>query len=108
VAVQGLGVDAFGTWSAKGGPDMWLRDFLPETVKNSRILIYGYNANLIGPGARSFASITDLAKGLVNALISARRHSSVGEHLCIENREPAQFKADNLAGNGATTNTNRP
>jgi hypothetical protein len=81
VAVQGLGGNGFGSWRATGGADMWLRDFLPEKAKNSRILIYGYNADLTGPGARSFASISDLAKGLVNDLILARKQESVSEYL---------------------------
>lgn len=72
VAVQGLGGNGFGSWRATGNADMWLRDFLPEKAKNSRILIYGYNADLTGPGAKSFASILDMAKGLVNNLKLAR------------------------------------
>lgn len=59
---------------------MWLRDFLPDMFKNSRIVTYGYNSDLRGPGARSFASILDLAKGLVNNLIVARSQPSV----CIQ------------------------
>jgi hypothetical protein len=77
VAVQGLGGHGFGSWKATGNADMWLRDFLPDKVKNSRILIYGYNADLVGPGARSFASILDMAKGLVNNLKLARSQPNV-------------------------------
>lgn len=27
---------------------MWLQDFLPNDIKNIRVLTYGYNSNLIG------------------------------------------------------------
>ena len=62
---------------------MWLRDFLPGKIKNSRILIYGYNADLIGRGAQFFASILDLAKGFVNDLKVARGRPDVSATLAI-------------------------
>jgi hypothetical protein len=56
---------------------MWLRDFLPEKVSNARVLLYGYNADLIGPGAGSFASILDMGRALMNQLIIARERPEV-------------------------------
>jgi len=84
VAVQGLGGNGFGSWRATSNADMWLRDFLPEKAKNSRILIYGYNADLTGPGAKSFASILDMAKGLVNNLKLARSQPNVSKGLYLK------------------------
>jgi len=85
VAVPGLGSNGFGAWKAKGGPEMWLRDFLPEKVSNVRVLLYGYNADLIGPGAGSFASILDMGRALMNQLIMARERPEVYE-LCQAER----------------------
>jgi len=81
VAVPGLGGHAFGSWRATTNANMWLRDFLPAKVKNSRILVYGYNSELTGPGAKSFASILDMATTLVNNLKIARSRPNVSEYL---------------------------
>jgi len=65
---------------------MWLRDFLPEKVSNARVLLYGYNADLIGPGAGSFASILDMGRALMNQLIMARQRPEVCYELCQAER----------------------
>lgn len=56
---------------------MWLRDFMPGKIKNSRNLVYGYDSSLIGPGAGSFDSMLDLSKGFLNDLKTARRRPDV-------------------------------
>ncbi|EHK50529.1 putative ankyrin repeat protein [Trichoderma atroviride IMI 206040] len=48
IAVTGLSGHGFGSWKARGRPDMWLRDFLPPSVPNARIMIYGYDTKLPG------------------------------------------------------------
>lgn len=82
-AVPGLGSNAFGAWRSQTNFDMWLRDFLPDKVKKSRILIYGYNSDLTGPGAQSFASVLDLGKRFINDLKLARRQPDVRKFLFL-------------------------
>ncbi|KAF2799767.1 TPR-like protein [Melanomma pulvis-pyrius CBS 109.77] len=91
VAVSGLGGNGFGSWRAPGTANMWLRDFLPEKIKHSRIFIYGYDTELIGPGARSFASIRDMAKTLFNNLKMARAQPN-------EMRRPLVLLGHSLGG----------
>jgi hypothetical protein len=50
VALHGLNGHAFHSWEYRdnsGGSFMWLRDNLPERIPDARIMIYGYNANVI-------------------------------------------------------------
>lgn len=79
VAAPGLDGNAFGAWKSRTSPSMWLRDFLHEQVENSRIMIYGYNADLTGPGAQSYTSILDLGKSFRDALMRARSQPDVRE-----------------------------
>ncbi|KAL7918158.1 putative ankyrin repeat protein [Trichoderma austrokoningii] len=65
IAVTGLAGHAFGSWKAIGEPDMWLRDFLPPSVPNARIMIYGYDTKL--PGSQSEASILELSRKLLES-----------------------------------------
>jgi hypothetical protein len=54
---------------------MWLRDFLPPSVPNARILIYGYDTKL--PGSQSEASILELSKKLLESVKTSRSGESV-------------------------------
>ncbi|KAL9471607.1 hypothetical protein ACSS6W_009548 [Trichoderma asperelloides] len=74
IAVTGLSGHAFGSWKARGGPDMWLRDFLPPSVPNARIMIYGYDTKL--PGSQSEASILELSKKLLESVKTSRSGES--------------------------------
>jgi hypothetical protein len=49
---------------------MWLRDGLPHTLSNTRIMTYGYDSRLYG--STSFASISSYGKSLLADIISAR------------------------------------
>ncbi|KAI9460337.1 hypothetical protein F5148DRAFT_259058 [Russula earlei] len=51
IAIHGLDGHAFNSWTANGV--MWLRDLLPEQVPDARVLLYGYNANLVKDASRS-------------------------------------------------------
>ncbi|KAI5836715.1 hypothetical protein DFP73DRAFT_453508, partial [Morchella snyderi] len=73
VAVTGLGGHAFGSWKAKGGEFMWLRDALPVDITDLRILTYGFDSGLVG--STSFASITSYATELFQRLSGARDHA---------------------------------
>ncbi|KAF4570207.1 hypothetical protein EYR36_010014 [Pleurotus pulmonarius] len=47
VALHGLNGHAFRSWEYRDTGFMWLRDHLPDEVPTARIMIYGYNANII-------------------------------------------------------------
>ncbi|KAL6831944.1 hypothetical protein V8C40DRAFT_263226 [Trichoderma camerunense] len=70
IAVTGLAGHAFGSWKSKKKPDMWLRDFLPASIPNARVLTYGYNTKL--PGSRSKSSILELSRKLLESIKTAR------------------------------------
>ncbi|KAF8536460.1 hypothetical protein BDD12DRAFT_982712 [Trichophaea hybrida] len=46
VAVTGLAGHAYGSWRNRQTHIMWLKDFLPNDIKNVRITTYGYNTRL--------------------------------------------------------------
>jgi hypothetical protein len=62
IALSGLGGHAFGSFKAVDGPFMWLRDALPRDVSGARIMIYGYDTNLLS--SKSFQTLKDLGKNL--------------------------------------------
>ncbi|KAK1533432.1 hypothetical protein CPAR01_10140 [Colletotrichum paranaense] len=62
IAMSGLGGHAFGSFKERGGPFMWLRDALPSDFPNARILIYGYDTQLVQ--SRSFQNLSDLGRAL--------------------------------------------
>jgi hypothetical protein len=62
IAISGLGGHAFGSFKERGGPFMWLRDALPFDVPGARILVYGYDTQLIR--SSSFQNLTDLGRNL--------------------------------------------
>lgn len=75
IAVTGLAGHAFGSWKSKGRPEMWLRDFLPESIPNARILTYGYDTKL--PGSQSEASILELSRRLLESIKTTRDPTKV-------------------------------
>lgn len=78
VAVVGLGTHAFGTFrsSTPGSHEMWLRDFLPKDIPNTRILLYGYPSTV--SGGQSMEKVEDIASTFLNRLTLLRRNTSVG------------------------------
>ncbi|KAF7855407.1 hypothetical protein EAF04_010150 [Stromatinia cepivora] len=77
VAVVGLGTHAFGTFrsTTPGSHEMWLRDFLPKDIPNTRILLYGYPSTV--SGGQSMEKIEDIASTFLNRLTLLRRNTSV-------------------------------
>ena len=76
IAVHGLNGHAYGTWAhceagQPGFENMWLRDFLPDEVKQARILVYGYNSALLGSNT-SVSSVKDFAHDLLQRIIDDR------------------------------------
>ncbi|KAK5989673.1 Protein SERAC1-like protein [Cladobotryum mycophilum] len=74
IAVTGLAGHAFGSWKSKDKPDMWLRDFLPQSILNARILTYGYDTKL--PGSQSETSILELSRRLLESIKTIRHEKS--------------------------------
>ena len=75
IAVTGLAGHAFGSWKSREEQQMWLRDFLPNTTKEARILTYGYDTKL--PGSQSSASILELSKKLLESVKTIRNQHNV-------------------------------
>lgn len=75
IAVVGLAGHGFGSWKAKGRPEMWLRDFLPTTAPNARIMTYGYDTQL--PGSQSEKSVFELSRNLLESIKTSRDKTSV-------------------------------
>ncbi|KAJ0415184.1 hypothetical protein BJY00DRAFT_293831 [Aspergillus carlsbadensis] len=72
IAVTGLAGHAFGSWA--NSPDrMWLRDFLPSTIPNARVMIYGYRTPLQGIDQPK-SILTDHADTFTNDLLTIRHN----------------------------------
>ena len=113
IAITGLGGHAFGSWRSRAATmrpidrAMWLRDFLPESFPNARIMTYGYDSSLREP---SSANIADYRRGFIECLVKCRRKCPVSPCLvmprsglltmslrCIETPDclhRAQFRGD--------------
>lgn len=61
---------------------MWLRDFLPHSVVNVRILTYGYDTKVYG--SQSETSILELAKTLLESIKITRQKNIVSSCFCKE------------------------
>ena len=75
VAVHGLNGDAVKTCTARNGKTCWLNhpDFLPKYIKNARVLVWGYNANVSSiTGPTSSNRILQHAQTLVQELEADR------------------------------------
>lgn len=75
IAVTGLAGHAFGSWKSRGRSAMWLRDFLPQSVPDARILTYGYDSKLFMNN--STASIREFSRNFLEALNTARANDTV-------------------------------
>lgn len=81
IAVHGaLGGHAFDSWTfrglgSNGAGAMWLRDFLPDEIPQSRIMTYGYNSNIAG--TESVAGIRSYGSSLLNIINDMRTTSKV-------------------------------
>jgi hypothetical protein len=66
VAVHGLYGDPFETWTEETSGMLWLRDFLPSQVPNTRIMSYGYDSFVAF--SRSEIELGDVAADLLDRL----------------------------------------
>ena len=82
VAITGLGGHAMGSFRSTDGSFLWLRDVLPKTLPEARILTYGYDTALLGN--KSKESIRDLAKVFLDALTGFRYRTKTQQRpLCF-------------------------
>jgi len=81
VAVTGLAGHGFGSWRSRETRQMWLKDFLPDDVKNIRIMTYGYDSRIVGPErnnerfinhTRNFIEQLDNSRSLVKVCYNFR------------------------------------
>ena len=70
VAVHGLCGDPFETWTEEISGKLWLRDFLPSQVPNTRIISYGYDSSVAF--SKSEIKLADVAVDLLNRLNDER------------------------------------
>ena len=60
------------TWTHDSTGKLWLRDFLPHTIPNARIMTFGYDSGVVG--SRSVIGMMENANILLTQL-SLLRHS---------------------------------
>lgn len=89
VAITGLGGHAMGSFRSTDGGFLWLRDVLPKTLPEARILTYGYDTALVKN--KSKESIRDLAKVFLDALSDFRYETQT-------QRRPLCFIGHSLGG----------
>ena len=70
VAVHGLCGDPYETWTEETSGNLWLRDFLPSQVPNTRIMSYGYDSFVAF--SKSEIELSDVAADLLNRLNDER------------------------------------
>ena len=94
VAVHGLNGSGLGTWTSKKNGVCWLShpEFLPKYIRNARVLVYGYNANIsmLGRKEPSRERIHHHAHTLVANLSAIRRVSRHPKHAFSSYRVPSQ------------------
>ncbi|KAN0086965.1 hypothetical protein V8E54_000653 [Elaphomyces granulatus] len=73
VAVHGLNGDAKQTWTHGKTNALWLQDFLPQDVKNIRVMSFGYNAS--AALGNTTATIADHAKDLLGCMVDKREEA---------------------------------
>ena len=70
IAVHGLCGDPLETWTEETSGNLWLRDFLPSQVPNTRIMSYGYDSSVAF--SKSEIELSDVAADLLNRLNDER------------------------------------
>ncbi|KAI5460797.1 hypothetical protein BGZ63DRAFT_445709 [Mariannaea sp. PMI_226] len=89
VAVPGLGSHAIGSWKYPNSNTIWLLDFLPRDVPRTRVLVYGYDTQLLD--SQSKQSIKDLGLALLEQVKAFRGDDDTS-------RRPIIFLGHSLGG----------
>ncbi|KIW84514.1 hypothetical protein Z517_03764 [Fonsecaea pedrosoi CBS 271.37] len=73
VAVHGLYESAYDTWTEQANGQLWLRDMLPYSVQNTRVLAYSYpSQKLISPEEPGSLKFLSCATNLIAELYADR------------------------------------
>ena len=92
--MHGLNGQRERTWTAESNNVLWLRDLLPQKIKNARILTWGYDARTHTKSHTDFLStkkLYDHGRELVYDLWSERRETETSQR-------PIIFIAHSLGG----------
>lgn len=73
--MNGHAFTSFECRDASGYSFMWLRDSLPERIPESRIMVYGYNANTLDD--LSTLRIRSMAETFLERLLHSRSKNQV-------------------------------
>lgn len=88
IAVEGLGTNAFGTFRAPQGDEMWLRDYLKEPIPRSRVMLYGYDSSVIDKHTErsglSSQTIFHIATTCRRSIDNFRNLTSVNHHALLD------------------------
>jgi hypothetical protein len=90
--VHGLNGDARQTWKDRTTGKLWLQDFLPNAIPDSRIMTFGYDSAFVF--GSSMAGLDDFALDLLDR-IRATRQSEVLACNLLCSRYPDNFQAKN-------------
>ena len=63
------------TWTHDPTGKLWLRDFLPHTIPNARIMTFGYDSRVAG--SKSVIGMMENANNLLTQLSLLRRSDKV-------------------------------
>ena len=107
VAIHGLQGHSISTWTHSNSNVFWLRDLLPENVKNARIMTFGYNADVWL--SRSTLDVDNHCSNLFANLIDVREtdevrfqpqrlRPSIKQDFPQEKERPIIFIAHSLGG----------
>ncbi|KAJ5366817.1 hypothetical protein N7541_000758 [Penicillium brevicompactum] len=89
IAITGLGGHAYGSWRGRGKfRRMWLHDFFKVDFPRCRTMIYGYDAQISGPGNQT---LIDYGRGLQDAITGIRNTKKLQQR-------PIFFIAHSLGG----------
>lgn len=90
IAISGLASHPFGSWQPHGDDKtfMWIRDEASRLISGTRMLLYGYNSQLIK--SESFQKISDISLGLIHQL----KYGGWG----LPSSKPIVFLAHSLGG----------
>ena len=91
VFVHGLTGDRERTWKSSHSDTTWPKDLMPESIPQSRILTFGYNAYVVRSGGLSNNKVRDHARNLVNELARVRTSNE-------ERSRPIIFVTHSLGG----------
>ncbi|KAI5817783.1 hypothetical protein BZA77DRAFT_365679 [Pyronema omphalodes] len=82
IAVTGLSAHAFGSWKSPDRADkMWLRDFLPDEFRDTRVFTWGYYSSI--RNNESTTSITGISRNFLEDIKQVREKETVNRPLIL-------------------------